>query len=193
MALVERYQAGLLRLARDFVSTRESAEEVVQETWLGVLRGIDRFEGRSSLRTWIYRILVNRARTRGQRESRTTPFSVGLRGSRGRGAGGRARTLPRPRSPLGGALGRPPQRWAESPERRLLAVEGRALIDAAIAALPTNQRQVILLHDVQGFEGREICELMGLSAVNQRVLLHRARSKVRAALERYLDDEACAA
>ena len=193
VALVERYQAGLLRLARDFVSTRESAEEVVQETWLGVLRGIDRFEGRSSLRTWIYRILVNRARTRGQRESRTTPFSSAFAGAADEGPAVEPERFLGPDHHWAGHWAVPPQRWAESPERRLLAVEGRALIDAAIAALPPNQRQVILLHDVQGFEGREICELMGLSAVNQRVLLHRARSKVRAALERYLDDEACAA
>jgi RNA polymerase sigma-70 factor, ECF subfamily len=186
--LVERYQAGLLRLAREFVSTRESAEEVVQETWLGVLRGIDRFEGRSSLRTWIHRILINRARSKGQRDARSTPFSSAFPSVEDEGPVVEPERFLGPEHRWAGHWAVPPQRWADAPERRLLAAEGRAVIEEAVAALPPSQRKVIVLHDVQGLEAREIRDLMGLSDVNQRVLLHRARSKVRAALERYFDE-----
>jgi RNA polymerase sigma-70 factor (ECF subfamily) len=178
MELVERHHGALVRLAQSFVSSRAVAEEVAQETWLGVLRGIDRFEGRSSLKTWIFRILVNRAKTRGEREARSVPFS----------------SLERPGEPSvdpdrfveAGAWASPPRRWDGEPEERLLAGEARAAIDAAIASLPPAQRQVITLRDVEGLDADEVAELLDLTAGNQRVLLHRARAKVRQALEEYL-------
>ncbi|HVW31192.1 MAG TPA: sigma-70 family RNA polymerase sigma factor [Acidimicrobiia bacterium] len=176
-ALVERYHDPLLRLARSFVATREQAEDVVQETWLGVLNGIDRFEGRSSLKTWIFRILVNRAKTRGVREKRSVPFSA-LEGDD-------TPSVP-PERFSGGAWSAPPESWARRPEEQLLSDETRAVVDDAIAGLPDQQRAVITLRDVRGFTAPETTEILGLTDANQRVLLHRARSKVRARLEDYL-------
>jgi RNA polymerase sigma-70 factor, ECF subfamily len=185
--LVERYNAPLLRFARTFVRDRAVAEEVVQETWLAVIGGLDRFEGRSLLKTWIFRILANRAKTRGMREARSLPFSAlaldeegdtqAVPEERFRGAG----------DPWEGHWATPPGSWDDVPESRLLARETRQVIDAAIEELPPTQAQVIRLRDVDGWSAEEVCDLLGLSEGNQRVLLHRARSKVRAALERYLD------
>ena len=178
--LVMRYHASLKRLARMYVSTDSVAEEVVQETWLAVLDGIGRFEGRSSLKTWLFRILTNKAKTRGQRESRTLPFSsLAADGDEDRTA------VPVDRFARGGAWAAPPR---GVPEERLLAGETRAVVEEAIAALPSNQRAVITLRDVEGLSSEEACNVLGLSETNQRVLLHRARAKVRAALERYLED-----
>jgi RNA polymerase sigma-70 factor (ECF subfamily) len=179
--LIERYHSSLVRLALSFVSSRAVAEDVAQETWLGVLKGIDRFEGRSSLRTWIYRILTNTAKTRAQREGRSIPFaSLG-------GDGGAAvdadRFLPT------GQWTSLPQRWDELPESRLASLETRTLIDQAIEQLPPTQRQVIRLRDVEGFSSAEVRDLLELSEANQRVLLHRARSKVRRALENHLSED----
>jgi RNA polymerase sigma-70 factor (ECF subfamily) len=180
-SLVERYQASLLRLAMMYVATKEQAEDVVAETWLGVLNGIDRFEGRSSLKTWIFRILVNRAKTKGVRERRSVPFSA----LEGDGDEDQPSVDPA-RFGESGAWAAPPGSWEGIPEDRLLSAETRMVVDDAIAALPDLQRAVITLRDVQGFTAEEARDLLDLSEVNQRVLLHRARSKVRARLEEYL-------
>lgn len=182
--LVERYQAQMLRVALGFVSSRAVAEEVVQEAWLGVLRGLERFEGRSSLRTWIFRILTNTAKTRGQRESRTVPFSS-LATLDDEGAVHADRFLP----PGHEYWASPPRLWDELPEGSLLAREtGRVVVDA-IALLPATQQAVITLRDLHGWSSEEVCNALDLAETNQRVLLHRARSKVRAALEVHFDDE----
>ena len=186
--LIDRYQASLVRVAMMYVGSRAVAEDVVGETWLGVLRGIDGFQGRSSLRTWIYRILTNTAKTRAQRERRSIPFA-----SLGDGDDGPAvdpdRFLP-PGDPAAGAWASPPRGWEGLPEATLLGAETRSVIDAAIEQLPPTQREVIRLRDVEGFSSGEVRLLLELSETNQRVLLHRARSKVRAALERYLAEDA---
>ena len=181
-ALVRRYQGSLLRLARGFVGSEAVAEEVVQETWLGVLQGIARFEGRSSFKTWLFRILVNRARTRGEREGRSVPFTdlppeAAVPAERFHGPG----------APWEGHWASPPRSWGASPEEQLLGAETLEQIARAIAALPPAQRTVITLRDVEGLDAAEVCNVLAISDTNQRVLLHRARSKVRAALERYLD------
>ena len=183
--LIDMYHASLLRLARSYVSDRAVAEEVVQETWLGVIRGIDRFEGRSSLKTWIYRILTNTAQKRGARERRTVPFSALLSADDGDDG-----VVDSDRFQAEGALwaghwASPPSSWGSAPEERLLAGEVRALIEGTIATLPDLQRQVITLRDVDGWSSQEVCNVLDITEVNQRVLLHRARSKVRQTLEEY--------
>jgi RNA polymerase sigma-70 factor (ECF subfamily) len=190
MMLVERYGPAMLRLALMYVPTRAIAEDVVQEAWLGVLNGLDGFQGRSSLRTWIFRILVNTAKTRGQRERRTVPFSsLWLPGSEAEPAVEPDRFHPEgDRSPNSWVKGQPPS-WENVPEERLLSSETLERVRQAIDALPPNQREVIRLRDVAGWTSREVCEVLDISEINQRVLLHRARSKVRKALERYLNEE----
>jgi len=179
MALVEKYGPSLLRVAQLYVSTRAVAEEVVQETWLAVLTGIERFEGRSSLKTWLFRILTNKAKTRGQREGRTLPFaSLAADGDE------YATAVDIDRFAQGGEWNAPPR---GVPEERLLAGEAKRTIESAIAALPSNQRAVITLRDVEGLSAEEACNVLGVSETNQRVLLHRARAKVRAAFEEYLE------
>lgn len=187
-ALVDTYHASLVRLAMLYVPGRAVAEDVAQEVWLGVVRGIGRFEGRSTLRTWIYRILMNVARTRGKREARSIPFSS-LAGSDREAAEpavdpARFRPSSDPIAP--GHWTSPPRDWGDSPEERLLAGETRGFIQAAIAELPPNQREVITLRDIEGWTGSEVCNALAISETNQRVLLHRARSRVRRALEDYL-------
>ncbi|HEY6911973.1 MAG TPA: RNA polymerase sigma factor [Myxococcales bacterium] len=183
LEIVGRYHASMLRVAQVFVQTPALAEEVVQETWLAVLEGISRFEGRSALRSWIFRILANRARTRAQREARTQPFSS-LEEEDDGPTVDPARFLPddHPRWP--GHWSAPPSPWADA---RLMATETLALAQRAIDALPAKQKQVILLRDVEGCSPEEVCEALGLSDGNQRVLLHRARAAVRAALESHLE------
>jgi RNA polymerase sigma-70 factor, ECF subfamily len=188
--LVEELTPALTRLALAHVPSRAVADEVVQDTWLGVLRGIDRFEGRSALRTWIFQILLNNARTRGKREKRTLPFS-----SFGRGADeGRdepavdADRFQGPDGDYPGHWSSPPAAWSQ-PEARLDADATRTVLLAAIAELPPRQREVITLRDIQGYSAAEARNALGVSETNQRVLLHRARSKVRAALEAHLDRE----
>jgi len=186
--LVERYHSSLTRLARVYVRDRAVAEEVVQETWLGVIRGIERFEGRSSLKTWIFRILANTAKTRGERERRTIPFSA-LDGNRHQEAAVEPeRFLDSDHPRWAGHWATPPASWDGIPEERLVAKETRACIDEAIDLLPTAQAQVISLRDVEGWSSEEVCALLGLSEGNQRVLLHRGRSKVRSSLERYFGE-----
>jgi RNA polymerase sigma-70 factor (ECF subfamily) len=180
-SLVQCYHSSLLRLAMSYVATREQAEDAVAETWLGVLKGIDRFEGRSSLKTWIFRILVNRAKTKGVREQRSIPFSS----LEGEGDQPEPSVDPARFAGAGNWLA-PPQSWEGLPEDRLLSAETRSVVDDAIAQLPDMQRAVITLRDVQGCTAQEASDVLGLTEVNQRVLLHRARSKVRARLEEYL-------
>ena len=186
--LVDLYHTPLLRLAMLYVPTRAVAEEVVQETWLGVLQGLARFEGRSSLKTWIFRILTNRARTRGQREGRSIPFSAvwNPESDAADPAVEADRFFP-PEHASAGHWISGPHNWAVLPEEQLIEQETRAQIQRAIDALPGSQREVITLRDVEGWSSEEVCNILGISESNQRVLLHRARSKVRRALEQYLD------
>ena len=186
--LVDTYGAALLGVARMYVKDKAAAEEVVQETWLGVLQGIDRFEERSSLKTWIFRILTNRAKTKGEREGRTVPFS-GLAGTGDDEGSVDADRFLGPDSATPGAWAAPPRAW---PHDAALNSEALRVIKAAIEMLPDAQREVIRLRDILGWNAEEVAEALMISDGNQRVLLHRARSKVRAALERYLDPEVAA-
>lgn len=186
MTLIERYQATLIRLALMYVGDRGAAEDVVQETWLGVLQGIDRFEGRSSLKTWLFRILTNRAKRRGERDHRAIPFSAaGAPGDDDEASVDPDRFLP-PDHRLAGHWTSRPMDWDDLPEERFLSAETRAVVDRAVASLPPNQREVITLRDVEGWTSEEVRNALDLSETNQRVLLHRARSKVRRALEEHL-------
>jgi RNA polymerase sigma-70 factor (ECF subfamily) len=181
--LVREYQPSLVRVARIYVPTQAAAEEVAAETWLAVLNGLDRFEGRSSLRTWIFRILTNIAKTRAVRDGRTLPFSALDPGRVPEAAVDADRFLDpeHPRWPGHWAV--KPEAW---PEDALLAAETRDRLAEAIEALPATQRAVISLRDIEGWSSEEVRNALDLSETNQRVLLHRARSKVRAALEDYL-------
>ena len=182
--LTREYNASLLRVAQIYVTSRAVAEEVVQETWLAVLNGIERFEARSSLKTWIFRILTNIAKTRAQREGRTLPFSaLGRPGAVPEPVVGPERFLPPDHERWPGHWSAKPEPW---PEDRLLATEARGIVEEAIEALPPAQRAVISLRDVEGWTSAETCNALELTETNQRVLLHRARSKVRQALEDYL-------
>ncbi|MEW9548226.1 RNA polymerase sigma factor [Nonomuraea sp. NPDC050783] len=180
-ALLDTWSRGMLRVARSYVSTDESAEEVVQDTWLAVIAAIDGFEGRSSVKTWVYRILVNTAKKRGLRESRTLPWSA--LGPDGGPSVDPAR-FHGPDTDLPGSWKEPPAAWP-TPENQALAAEVRALIGKALAGLPPRQRTVITLRDVEGCTSEEVCEILEISAANQRVLLHRARAAVRERLEGY--------
>jgi RNA polymerase sigma-70 factor (ECF subfamily) len=189
ITLVERYQAPLVRLARLYVHDRAAAEDVVQETWLAVVRGIERFEGRAALKTWLFRILINRARTRASRDAQS--FSLA--------------SLPDPEAFSEPAV--PPARFRPSddprwpghwlvapsaddlPEERLLADELVGRVRAAVAELPPTQRAVVTLRDIEGLSSTEVCQLLDLTEANQRVLLHRGRSRVRAGLEEYLSGQ----
>jgi RNA polymerase sigma-70 factor (ECF subfamily) len=186
--LVERYHSSLLRVAMTYVKDRSVAEEVVQETWLGVIHGLERFEGRSRLKTWIFRILTNRAKTRAVRESRTVPFSSLPSGEGDDGPSVEPeRFLAAGESRWAGHWASPPQSWDDLPEGRLVSKETLGVIRSAIDALPPTQAHVITLRDVEGWSSDEVCALLDISDANQRVLLHRARSKVRRELEEYLD------
>lgn len=182
-ALLRMYGSSMLRVAQMYVSSRAAAEDVVQEALLGVLRGIDRFEGRSSLKTWIFRIVVNIAKTRGVRESRSVPFSsIGDEN---------AGTVPSERflaesERFPGHWAVPPSSWAGIPDERLVADETMTVVRREIDRLPDAQRTVITLRDVEGLSAEEVCNALDLTETNQRVLLHRARAKVRTALEEYL-------
>ncbi len=188
--LVTMYYPAMLRVALMYVSSRAVAEDVIQETWLGVLQGIGRFEGRSSLKTWIFRILANTAKTRAQREGRSIPFSSlvdpNAEGSELSVDPDRFFPADDPAAPNMWAS--PPRNWDGLPEEHLLSRETAERIGAAIQALPPAQRAVITLRDVEGRSAEDVCELLGVSDGNQRVLLHRARGKVRQALEDYLGE-----
>jgi RNA polymerase sigma-70 factor (ECF subfamily) len=187
--LVGEHHASLRRVARLYVANAAIADEVVQDTWLGVIRGIWAFEGRSSLKTWIFRILVNRARTRAVRESRSAPFTGAL--SPETGAEPESPVSPE-HSPLGddsfapGPWARPPD-VGSSPELSLLTKELRERLRTVIDVLPSNLRIVLWLRDVEGWSSEEVCNALAIQETNQRVLLHRARSRVRAALEPYFE------
>ncbi len=181
-ALVERYHRSLVQIALMYVRDRAVAEEVAQETWLAVLEGIERFEGRSSLNTWIFRILTNRAKTRGEREGRQLPISALAGEDEPEVPLDRFLPPDDPHRPLGWAA--PPRAW---PEERVLARETVERVRDAIAQLPLAQQAVIGLRDVEGFSADEVAAALDISAGNERVLLHRARSRVRRELEAYFD------
>ena len=183
--LVERHHRVMLAVARGYVKTHAAAEEVVQDAWLGVLKGLDRFEGRSSLRTWIVSIVINVARSRAVRDARTVPFSALDSGSE------QAAVSPdRFRGPghaFPGHWNRYPSDWRSLPDEVLLARETIGAVMRAMEDLPAAQQAVIRMRDVAGWTAEEVCAALNISPGNQRVLLHRARSQVRAALERHLD------
>jgi RNA polymerase sigma-70 factor, ECF subfamily len=182
--LLDRYHVALVRLAQQYVPSRAVAEEVAQETWLAVIEGIDRFEQRSSLKTWLFRILINIARSHGVKENRSIPFATTTaleeepavdprrfrRGLRARGA-----------------WKRPPHPWSE-PEQRAVDAETLETIRSAIDRLPPDQREVITMRDLLGWSAAEVCDALEVTDANQRVLLHRGRSKVRASLEQRYDE-----
>lgn len=186
MELVERYSSSMLRVARLYVPSQAVAEEVVQETWVGVLTGLEGFEGRSPLKSWLFRILVNRARTRGTREGRTVPFAA----LAGRGAAGEEPSADPERSLAAAHRGphhwaSPPERWEESPERSLQSRETLQVARAAVERLSPMQRLVFTMRDLEGWGSEDVRDTLHITATNQRVLLHRARCQVRAALETY--------
>ena len=183
MAIDEAWGPAMLRLARAHVSSEAIAEEVVQEAWVGVLRALDGFEGRSSLKTWGFRIVANIARTRGVKESRSVPFSSSPAAGEG-GPGVDPDRFRRAGDRYPGNWQRPPEPW---PERRLEQAETRDAALAAIAGLPPRQREIIALRDIAGFSAEEACDALDVAETNQRVLLHRARSKVRNALESHFE------
>lgn len=184
--IVRAWSPMMLRVARSYVSTDASAQEVVQDAWMALVRGLDRFEGRSSLRTWMLAILANLGRSRGVREARTLPWSSlgpveddgpAVNPDRFRGPDD---NWPRHWTPLG-----TPRPWPRSPEEETIAAESRSQLEDGLATLPERQRTVVALRDVHGLSSDEVCALLGVSASNQRVLLHRGRSRLRAHLELY--------
>jgi len=175
--LVQRYHPSMLRLAMSFVSSQAVAEEVVQDTWLAVLRGLNRFEERSSLRTWVFTILVNRARTTGVREARSVPIADP------------GPVVDASRFGPNGAWAVPPEPWAEEAENRIDAVKLSGLVRGGLDGLPGRQREVVVLRDVEGMSSAEVCEVLAISEANQRVLLHRGRSRLRQVLETELGGE----
>lgn len=188
--LLDTYHGPLLRLAMAHVPSRAVAEEVVQETWQGVLESLPRFEGRSSLKTWMFRILTNRAKTRGQRERRYESLDSGDGQSDGDDEGWREPERFIQAGSLAGHWSTLPSMWdEETPERLLLSKESRALIQQAISALPPVQRQVITLRDIDELDSKEVCNILEVTETNQRVLLHRARSRVRKIIEQQLEEK----
>jgi RNA polymerase sigma-70 factor (ECF subfamily) len=168
--LVARYQRSMLRLARSMVSNDAVAEEVVQDTWLGVVRGIDRFEGRSSFKTWLFSILVNRARSAGSAEHPNTPVEA-------------LHAVDPERFDAQGQWADPLERWSEEREDRLDARALTPILNSALDDLPPRQRQVVMLRDIEGLTNGETCSALGISSGNQRILLHRGRSRLRGMVE----------
>lgn len=184
--LVKAHHSCLVRVARMYVGSHAVSEEVVQETWLGVLKGLDKFEGRCSLKTWIFQILINRAKTRGEREGRMIPFSAMFDAQSDPGEPAVDPSQFNENDPeWPGGWVTQPRDWGKTPEQTLLSKELRAVVQSAIETLPPNQKEVITLRDVQGWTSEEVCNVLGVSETNQRVLLHRARSKVRQILDQY--------
>jgi RNA polymerase sigma-70 factor (ECF subfamily) len=183
--LLDRYHSTLVRLSRQYVPSSAVADEVVQETWLAVINGIDRFEQRSSLKTWLFRILVNIARTHGVKENRSIPFATTAMFDEDPAVDPRRfrRGLRRR-----GAWKQPPHPWSE-PEQHAVDTETLATVRSAIDRLPPAQREVITMRDLLGWSAAEVCDALEVSDSNQRVLLHRARSKVRASLEQHYDED----
>jgi len=170
VTLVARYQQPMLRFARTMVHTQAVAEEVVQDTWMGVVRGIDRFEGRSSLKTWLFRILTNRARSTGAREPSHAPIEA-------------LHSVDPSRFTTNGQWADPLDRWTEDSEDRLDAATWSPMLKAALDDLPPRQRQVVMLRDVEGLSNEETCAVLDITSGNQRILLHRGRSRLREILE----------
>ncbi len=170
VTLVARYQQPMLRLARTLVPSAAVAEETVQDTWMGVVRGLDRFEGRASFKTWLFRILANRARSASSHERFDAPLDT-------------LRTVPGDRFDAQGQWADPLDRWVERSDDRLDAATWMPTLRVAMEGLPSRQRQVVLLRDVEGFSSEEACAILQITAGNQRILLHRGRAQLRAALE----------
>ncbi len=188
-ALVAKYHGRLKRLARLFVSTDASADEVVQDTWVAVLDGLAAFEERSALEIWISRILVNRAKTKGVREARSTPFSA--MGDDDASAE-ELSVVDAARFAANGKWSVPPLRWEdETPEKLLRNQQAMALLEVELRQLPERQRMIVVLRDTLGWTANEVCNALEITEINQRVLLHRARSRLRARLEAYFADHAC--
>jgi RNA polymerase sigma-70 factor (ECF subfamily) len=193
--ILDEWSGGMLRLARSFVSTADSAAEVVQDTWLAVIQSIDRFEGRCALKTWVYRILVNTAKRRRVLERRTIPISSVGQDDRNEYATGPSVDPDRFQGagePYPGHWRQFPALWTalpRSPEQRALDGELQVRLEEALAELPDRQRRVIIMRDVQGIPAEEVCTVLDLSTSNQRVLLHRARASVRARLEAYISEQ----
>jgi len=180
--LVKSYHPGLLGLARTFVRNQATAEEVVQETWVAVLQGLDRFEGRSSLKSWIFSILINRARTRGVRDGRIVLFSDMEADSEDSGP-----AVDPSRFKPSGFWDQPPRPWDDvTPERLLHSAEIAGHVRRALEELPDSQRAVVIMRDVVGHSSEDTCNILGISETNQRVLLHRGRSKIRTRLEEWM-------
>jgi RNA polymerase sigma-70 factor (ECF subfamily) len=171
VVLVGRYNNSLLRLARTYVPSHAVAEEAVQDTWMGVVRGVDRFEGRSSFKTWLFRILINRARSCGEREHRDLPLT------------GNEPAVDPARFDATGAWAQPLVAWVEDADDRLVAATWSRCLSAALAALPPRQREIVILRDVEGLASEDVCAVLAISEGNQRVLLHRGRSRLRSILE----------
>jgi RNA polymerase sigma-70 factor, ECF subfamily len=186
--LIDAYSAPLLRLAITFVQSPSVAEEVVQETWMAVVTGIGRFEGRSSVKTWLFKILTNKAKTRALRERRTIPFSAFEVDTADEPAVDPGRFLPANHPQWPGHWATAPQPWSLGPEGTALDRETLAVLRSALEALPRAQRVVVALRDVHGWPAADVCAALDLTEANQRVLLHRGRSRLRAALERYFGD-----
>jgi RNA polymerase sigma-70 factor (ECF subfamily) len=175
VALVARHHSAMMHLARSFVPSAAIAEEVVQDTWLAVLRGLSGFEGRSSFKTWLLRILVNRARSTGVREHRSVAI------------GDATPAVDRSRFDASGAWMSPPEHWVEDSDERLVAEGLAEQIQESLEQVPRRQREVVTLRDIDGLSGQEVAEALEISEANQRVLLHRGRSRLRAALELRLE------
>lgn len=183
--VIDEWSPGMFRLARCYVPTDALAEDVVQEAWLAALRGLDGFEGRSRLHTWVLRIVANIAKSSGAREQRVTPFSsVSL----GEGPTVGPERFNPPGQPGAGAWRTVPASWPAMPEGEVLTAEALAVVQQAFVGLPDAQRAVITLRDVDGYEASEVCEALGLTEGNQRVLLHRARATVRQKVESYFTE-----
>lgn len=186
--LVDHHSASMLRVARSYVANHEIAEEVVQDTWVALIKGIDTFEGRSSLRTWLFTVLINIAKTRGVRERRDADAAIAAHTggtvdpARFREAGDEW--------PGHWKDGEAPSAFPDTPEGSVLAGELVAVARAELDKLPDRQRMVVTLRDMLGLDSREVCELLDLSIGNQRVLLHRGRAAIRQVLEDYLRDPA---
>ncbi len=186
LMLVKRHHGAMLRLAACYVGSRASAEEVAQEAWVGVLKGLGQFEGRCSLKSWIFRIVVNVARKRGARDGRSVPLSSLATEDPDDGPVVAAERFQDDGGRWAGNWAQPPSPW---PDARVESGELVALVGEAMEALPAAQRTVMTLRDIDGLEAAEVCELLGLSETNQRVLLHRARSRVRALVEARMAQE----
>jgi RNA polymerase sigma-70 factor (ECF subfamily) len=170
-SLVTSYSGSMLRLARAFVPNTAVAEEVVQETWLAALRGLASFQGRSTLKTWLLGILINKAKTAGAREQRSMPMADA------------GPAVDRSRFGVDGAWTEPPERWVEAADDRIVAAKLAGRLHEAIDDLPPRQREIVVLRDVEGLSSEDVCSVLEISDANQRVLLHRGRSRLRQALE----------